>query len=723
MPQVVTWLLGNVFTALLPPLDKEEEDFFTILGLERDATNEQIRKAYKVLSLKLHPDKVAQRNELNAQDAAARYEKVQEAYGVLVNSIKRQKYAILKFSPTRYRFVNQGAYTNPGAMYENLTKASKVDKSRLVILFAVIIMIIFLQPVLIASKVNQILEGDGALEPSGWITLLIPTWIMGGIWVLLYCLLTILSPGPEKIPMTFLTVEYMLWYIGVVMLAIKWDEILSISYLLALTPMYLAMIVRWISKGVMMAKIQSDVSHMVSMDYLERDVLKGTPLPDLSEEEQEKIRQTYIIVTVSPDFVPDLDSINNKEGKPSDENAEVTDQDNIEDKPCDEKDEPPIDQQLLIELQKVESSPEYEAALDLYYSIMGSLIGSFVFGLAFMINLTLKLDRNIEASYWIVFIPVWIHCGARWVFNFLKCACGTLASDDDIIMEMELTRQTAENEGGEDDAGTGDDTKNKNDIGGGSRPMGPSDRPKDSDFMDPLASISSLPSNGPAEKVVASKNASSKPSKEIKSNATPVMKAEEKKESDGGGADPDQFEAIDLEQEGVNVDEETFREWQSAYQEAEEAAVEENAKAAGECISLSVQLILLTTVVAKIEDGYWANDGSDGYGFNTFWILFPFLLFFGFVLCCCACLIYGAEPAEASDLNVDDDAVLSENPSSMTTAAEPIIMTPSPPSEPTKVTTAAAATSTGNTPESSTGLSDIETGAQQQPSADMEDLD
>jgi hypothetical protein len=69
--------------------------------------------------------------------------------------------------------------------------------------------------------------------------------------------------------------------------------------------------------------------------------------------------------------------------------------------------------------------------------------------------------------------------------------------------------------------------------------------------------------------------------------------------------------------------------------------MQEQAKACTECCNLTAQLTILCLVVAKIEKNYDNFDPQDT-GFNTFWILFPFFMFFGLLCCCCALVIYGA---------------------------------------------------------------------------------
>jgi molecular chaperone DnaJ len=62
-------------------------DFYNILGISRDADAESIKKAYRKLAMKYHPDR-------NKEDSGAedRFKEVGEAYAVLSNADKRARY-------------------------------------------------------------------------------------------------------------------------------------------------------------------------------------------------------------------------------------------------------------------------------------------------------------------------------------------------------------------------------------------------------------------------------------------------------------------------------------------------------------------------------------------------------------------------------------------------------------------------------------------------------
>jgi len=63
-----------------------QEDYYKVLGVSRDATPDEIKKAYRKLALKYHPD----RN--NSNNAEEQFKKISEAYEVLKDDEKRTAY-------------------------------------------------------------------------------------------------------------------------------------------------------------------------------------------------------------------------------------------------------------------------------------------------------------------------------------------------------------------------------------------------------------------------------------------------------------------------------------------------------------------------------------------------------------------------------------------------------------------------------------------------------
>ncbi|MGA4508520.1 molecular chaperone DnaJ [Propionibacteriaceae bacterium G1746] len=61
-------------------------DYYEVLGVDRDATPEQIKKAYRKMAMKVHPDVASD------PDSAEKFKEVQEAYEVLHDEHKRAVY-------------------------------------------------------------------------------------------------------------------------------------------------------------------------------------------------------------------------------------------------------------------------------------------------------------------------------------------------------------------------------------------------------------------------------------------------------------------------------------------------------------------------------------------------------------------------------------------------------------------------------------------------------
>jgi len=68
--------------------NKKPQDYYTILGVSKTATEKQLKKAYRKLALQWHPDK----NPDNVKVATDKFAEISEAYEVLSDSEKRRIY-------------------------------------------------------------------------------------------------------------------------------------------------------------------------------------------------------------------------------------------------------------------------------------------------------------------------------------------------------------------------------------------------------------------------------------------------------------------------------------------------------------------------------------------------------------------------------------------------------------------------------------------------------
>jgi curved DNA-binding protein CbpA len=69
------------------PRARLDKDYYAILGVPRDAAEEEVRKAYRRLALEWHPDR-----RPGDPAAAERFKEISEAYAVLINPSRRREY-------------------------------------------------------------------------------------------------------------------------------------------------------------------------------------------------------------------------------------------------------------------------------------------------------------------------------------------------------------------------------------------------------------------------------------------------------------------------------------------------------------------------------------------------------------------------------------------------------------------------------------------------------
>ena len=68
------------------------KDYYSILGVEKNATDDVLKKAYRKLSLKYHPDRQGGKSEQEKKEAEDKFKEVVEAYDILSDKEKRQQY-------------------------------------------------------------------------------------------------------------------------------------------------------------------------------------------------------------------------------------------------------------------------------------------------------------------------------------------------------------------------------------------------------------------------------------------------------------------------------------------------------------------------------------------------------------------------------------------------------------------------------------------------------
>lgn len=82
-----------------------KKDFYEVLGIEKNATESDIKKAYRKMSMKYHPDKNQE------HDSTEQFKEVQEAYDVLSDANKKSQYDQYGHQDFNAGGFNQGGYS------------------------------------------------------------------------------------------------------------------------------------------------------------------------------------------------------------------------------------------------------------------------------------------------------------------------------------------------------------------------------------------------------------------------------------------------------------------------------------------------------------------------------------------------------------------------------------------------------------------------------------
>jgi curved DNA-binding protein len=80
-------------------------DYYHILGVNKNASGEEIKRAYRKLAMKYHPDK-----NPNRKEAEERFKEINEAYAVLSDKEKRKQYDTFGAEGFRQRFTQEDIF-------------------------------------------------------------------------------------------------------------------------------------------------------------------------------------------------------------------------------------------------------------------------------------------------------------------------------------------------------------------------------------------------------------------------------------------------------------------------------------------------------------------------------------------------------------------------------------------------------------------------------------
>mmetsp|Transcript_12611 Transcript_12611/g.34971 ORF Transcript_12611/g.34971 Transcript_12611/m.34971 type:complete len:582 (-) Transcript_12611:6987-8732(-) len=331
--------------------DSDGEDFYSILGVDRDASQDEIKRAYKKQSLLMHPDKLAQKGKTVTDEDQAKFTRMKEAYEVLSDPHKRETFDAV--GERGMRWMEEPFSIDPQELAHNFATSSVLDRSKIFSIFVFGAVSVLILPFLVCLHV------DGVFGPgASWFATLIPLWFWN-TFILFYHVRVILM-GPiqkpdhvadqdwqDPLPMKkryFSLARFLLIVLFELLVAMKLDLIVSIPWSIIFFPLYI-----W-EATTLYKKWPLARMRIVTVEDLEQAL--GKPFTQFTQPEKDLIGKRYNVV-------PHL------------------------------------------------NSPEFEAAQKLKVRARHDIIKS-LFRVVFVIVLLIQLDGRFDWNWWIVFSPFWV---------------------------------------------------------------------------------------------------------------------------------------------------------------------------------------------------------------------------------------------------------------------------------------------------------------------------
>lgn len=106
-----------------------KKDYYDLLGVEKTASENDIKKAYRKLAMKYHPDKFSNASEKEKKEAEEKFKEVNEAYQVLSDADKRAKYDRFGHAAFENGGAGAGGFGGFGGGFEGFGSAEDIFSS------------------------------------------------------------------------------------------------------------------------------------------------------------------------------------------------------------------------------------------------------------------------------------------------------------------------------------------------------------------------------------------------------------------------------------------------------------------------------------------------------------------------------------------------------------------------------------------------------------------
>ncbi len=146
----------------------EEDVYYKELGLSKHCSSDDVKKAFKKISLTNHPDKLSQRGIKLSNEHKQRFIRAKEAYDVLLDSSRRRIYDEIGY--TGLKIIENPSNINPLQLLKNYKQNSN-DSTKLLIAILLLFALLLLFPILFCLKV------DGSLRKIPYLLILFPLWL------------------------------------------------------------------------------------------------------------------------------------------------------------------------------------------------------------------------------------------------------------------------------------------------------------------------------------------------------------------------------------------------------------------------------------------------------------------------------------------------------------------------------------------------------------------